>query len=59
MRNLVNRACPPTTPRDEDGQGLVEYALLIVSVALVVFAALVVFGPKVAALYNSANNAIG
>lgn len=35
------------------GQGLVEYALILVFVALVVVAALLIFGPKVGDLYSS------
>lgn len=33
--------------RDEDGQGMVEYALIIAGIALVVVAALALLGPKI------------
>jgi Flp pilus assembly pilin Flp len=35
----------------EIGQGLVEYALLIVLIAIVVFAGVVLLGPAVSQLY--------
>jgi pilus assembly protein Flp/PilA len=38
-------------PREE-GQGLVEYALIILFVAIVVVAALLIFGPAVGDLYS-------
>lgn len=37
---------------DEDGQGLVEYGLLITLVAVIVFAALQVFGKRIETFYN-------
>ena len=38
------------------GQGLVEYALIIAFVAIVVIAALVVLGPRVASIFNRVNS---
>lgn len=37
---------------DEDGQGLVEYGLLIILIALIVFSALQIFGRHVENFYN-------
>lgn len=37
---------------DEDGQGLVEYGLLITLIALAVFATLQIFGKHVENFYN-------
>lgn len=37
---------------DEDGQGLVEYGLLIILIALIVFAALQIFSRHVENFYN-------
>ncbi|MCJ7739235.1 MAG: pilus assembly protein [Anaerolineae bacterium] len=37
----------------EDGQGLVEYALILLLVSLVVIAALVLFGPAIGNLYSN------
>ena len=37
---------------DEDGQGLVEYGLLIILIALIVFLAFQIFGRHVENFYN-------
>lgn len=42
-------------PREE-GQGLVEYALIILFVAIVVVAVLLIFGPSVGNLYSTVVN---
>jgi pilus assembly protein Flp/PilA len=47
MKNLV--AC---TMKDEQGQGMVEYGLIIGLIAVVVIAALVILGPKIATLFQ-------
>ncbi len=39
-------------PREE-GQGLVEYALIILFIAIVVVAVMLIFGPGVGKLYSS------
>ncbi len=44
------------TSRRERGQGLVEYALIIALVAVVVIAALVVLGPRIASIFNNVNS---
>jgi pilus assembly protein Flp/PilA len=41
--------CPPR----EEGQGLVEYAFIILLIAIVVIVALLVFGPMVGSLYSN------
>ena len=41
--------------RDQEGQGMLEYALIITFVALVVIAALTIFGTQIAAIYNTAS----
>ncbi len=56
MRDLINEAYVRLTVRGEDGQGMVEYALIIVFIAIVVIAALLVLGPKIGNLYNEAGN---
>lgn len=38
--------------RGEEGQGLVEYALLVLLIALIVLIALTVFGQTVSSLYS-------
>ncbi len=42
--------------KDEDGQGMVEYALIIALVAIVVIVALLVLGPKIKNKINDVNN---
>jgi len=38
--------------RQEKGQGLVEYALILVLIAIVVIAALLILGPTIANVFN-------
>jgi len=40
----------------EKGQGLVEYALILVLVAIVVIAALTLLGPVIGNIFSSINN---
>ena len=42
----------------EKGQGLVEYALILVLVALVVIAALTLLGPGIGNMFSEINNSI-
>lgn len=42
--------------KDEEGQGMVEYGLLIGLIAIVVVVALVILGPKIAGLFNNVSN---
>jgi pilus assembly protein Flp/PilA len=42
----------------EKGQGLVEYALILVLVAIVVIAALLVLGPVVGNAFSTVNNSL-
>lgn len=44
--------------KDEDGQGMVEYGLLVGLIAIVVIVALVLLGPKIRELFNKSNSAI-
>ncbi len=39
--------------KDEDGQGMVEYGLIIGLIAVVVVAALVVLGPKIKLMFDN------
>jgi pilus assembly protein Flp/PilA len=45
-------------PREE-GQGLVEYALILVLVAVVVIAILTLLGPQVANIFSQVTNGLG
>jgi pilus assembly protein Flp/PilA len=42
----------------ERGQGMVEYALILVLVAVVVIAALTIMGPLVANIFSTINNSL-
>ncbi|MDO8753159.1 MAG: pilus assembly protein [Anaerolineales bacterium] len=42
----------------EKGQGLVEYALILVLVAIVVFAALMLLGPMIGNVFSNLNNSL-
>ena len=42
----------------EDGQGLVEYALILVLIAIVVIGILTVLGGKVSQVYSSINSGL-
>ncbi|WP_019228910.1 Flp family type IVb pilin [Sedimentibacter sp. B4] len=41
---------------EESGQGMVEYGLLLALIAVVVIAALLILGPKVANIFNDVGN---
>ena len=45
--------------RREEGQGLVEYALILVLVALVVIAALMLLGEQVTGVFDNINTQLG
>lgn len=41
---------------DEEGQGMAEYGLLLALIAVVVIAALLVLGPKIAGVFTKVSN---
>lgn len=43
---------------NEKGQGLVEYALILVLVAIVVFAALLLLGPIIGNVFSTINESL-
>ena len=43
---------------EEEGQGMVEYALIIALIAIVVMGALQLLGPVIAEKFNEINNAL-
>ena len=43
----------------EDGQGLIEYALILVLVAIVVIAILALLGPQIGNVFSQINNGLG
>ena len=44
--------------KSEDGQGMVEYGLILGLIAVVAIAALLLLGPKVADMFNGATEAL-
>ena len=44
--------------KDESGQGMVEYGLILGLVAVAAVAALVLLGPKISALFTTATEAL-
>lgn len=44
--------------KDESGQGMVEYGLIIALVAIVAIAALKLLGPKINTMFGKANDAL-
>ncbi len=44
--------------RNVKGQGLVEYALILVLVAIVVFAALMILGPIIGNVFSQLNSSL-
>lgn len=44
--------------RREAGQGLVEYALILVMVSIVVFAALLLLGPAIGNVFSTINSSL-
>ncbi len=44
--------------KDEEGQGMVEYGLIIALIAIVVIVALALLGPKIRDIFNRTNDAL-
>jgi pilus assembly protein Flp/PilA len=44
--------------KNQKGQGLVEYSLILVLVAIVVIAVLMVLGPQIGHVFSSINNSV-
>lgn len=44
--------------RRSRGQGLVEYALIIALIAIVVIAALLILGPRIASVFNNISSTL-
>lgn len=46
-------------PSNESGQGLVEYALILVLVAIVVIAILAILGPQIGNIFSQITTGLG
>ena len=44
--------------KDENGQGMAEYALILALIAIVVIGALTLLGPKIAVFFNKVNEQV-
>ncbi len=57
---LRNRLVEAVSHRDseEEGQGMVEYALILVLIAIVVIAILTIVGHKVSTVFSNINNGL-
>lgn len=58
LRPLTRLFSAWTEDRDNDGQTLVEYALLLAFIALIVVVVLVLFGPAVSGMFQEVNDSI-
>ena len=58
MRELIRLVVDRWTQRDERGQTLVEYGLLLALIAIVVIAVLILLGPAVSGIFQSVNDQI-
>jgi pilus assembly protein Flp/PilA len=45
-------------PEREEGQGMVEYGLIIALVAVVAIAGLIILGPKIASLFTALGSSV-
>jgi len=58
LMNFVQSLTGRISLRDESGQALVEYGLLVGLIAVACIAALVILGPQIANLFTQVSNAI-
>ena len=56
MRDLIRLVVDRWAQRDERGQTLVEYGLLLALIAIVVIAVLILLGPAVSGIFQSVND---
>ena len=54
MKRILNEIM-----KDEEGQGMVEYGLIIAGIALAVIAAIWLLGPMISNMFEGVNNEIG
>jgi pilus assembly protein Flp/PilA len=59
FREAFKRVLDRTERDDEDGQGMVEYALILVLIAVVVIVVLTTIGKRVSNLFSNVSSGIG
>ena len=58
MVAYVNALIDSLSVRKEEGQGMVEYGLIIALVAVVAIAGLIVLGPKISGMFSSLGSSV-
>ena len=58
MVEQISTAVKAYFPEREEGQGMVEYGLIIALVAVVAIAGLIILGPKIASLFTSLGSSV-
>ena len=58
LRELMHRAVHSEKNEDEEGQGMVEYALILVLIAVVVIVILTVVGKQVNNVFSNVSNGL-
>jgi pilus assembly protein Flp/PilA len=58
MKDRIVSSIQSRFPEREEGQGMVEYGLIIALVAVVAIAGLIIMGPKVAALFTALGTSV-
>ncbi len=56
MLHFISNLLSRVSRRDEEGQTLVEYGLLLALITLVVIAVLLVIGPAISGMFRSVND---
>ena len=58
MFSTIFSTLQASAPRREEGQGMVEYGLIIALVAVVAIAGLIILGPAIASLFTNLGSSI-
>ena len=58
LKSLYNKLSALRARKDESGQGMVEYALILVLIAIVVITILVVVGHQVSNVFSNVSNGL-
>jgi len=58
MKSAIRRRRPSRCKRREDGQGMVEYALILALIAIVVLVVLTVVGGQVNNVFSNISNGL-